>query len=454
MPRRTCRPPRIRARIGQWARAYRSRSTDRIPRMKTGALPPTPGFRQGGRTVSLSDPATATPGFTSPLVGTGGEALTFELTVTDNGALTASDTVIINVSDSNQAPTADAGPDRTVSEGASVTLDGSNSSDEDGSIEDYAWTQTAGTTVSLLNPTSATPSFTSPLVGVGGEALTFELTVTDNGGLSASDTVIINVSDVNQAPTADAGQDRTVGEGASVTLDGSNSSDTDGTVVAYTWTQTGGPTVSLSGSSSAQPVFTTPDVGPNGSALTFRLTVTDNGGLQSSDSCIVNVSWVNVAPTADAGLDKTVNEGTLVALYGLGSSDPDDGIDAYLWSQIAGTPVTLSPPTSPTPQFTAPNVGTGGETLRFRLTVTDVGGLSDTDTMIVNVSDSSQAPTADAGPDRTVGEGETVTLDGSNSSDEDGSIDSYAWVQTGGDERRPFGSSVVNALVHCAVRRT
>jgi hypothetical protein len=332
----------------------------------------------------------------------------------------------------NAPPTADAGPDRTVGEGISVTLDGSNSNDADGTVVAYAWTQTGGPTVSLSGAASAAPRFTSPLVGPGGEALTFELTVTDNDDVTAGDTVIINVSDVNQAPTANAGPDRTVGEGVSVRLDGSNSNDADGTVVAYAWTQTGGPTVSLSGSSSARPVFTTPDVGPNGSALTFQLIVTDNGGLQSSDSCVVNVSWVNLAPTADAGLDQTVNEGALVALDGTGSSDPDDRIDAYLWSQTAGTPVTLSPPTSPTPQFTAPYIGTDGEALGFRLTVTDGGGLSDTDTVIINVSDSNQAPTADAGPDRMAIEGASVVLSGSASLDADGSIVSFTWTQTGG----------------------
>ena len=121
----------------------------------------------------------------------------------------------------NVPPTADAGPERTVSEGAAVTLDGSNSSDEDGSIDSYAWVQTVGTSVGLSNPSSSTPWFSAPFVGAGGEALTFELTVTDDGGLSATDTVIINVSNLNQAPTADAGPDRSVGEGATVTLDGS-----------------------------------------------------------------------------------------------------------------------------------------------------------------------------------------------------------------------------------------
>ena len=52
-----------------------------------------------------------------------------------------------------------------------------------------------------------------------------------------------------------------------------------------------------------QSSFTTPDVGPDGAMLTFRLTVTDSGDLQSVDTTIVNVSWVNETPGADAGTD-------------------------------------------------------------------------------------------------------------------------------------------------------
>jgi hypothetical protein len=339
---------------------------------------------------------------------------------------------VVYESSPNEPPSADAGPDRTVSETETVTLDGSNSSDPDGSIVSYDWVQTGGTTVSLSDPSSPSPWFTAPFVGAGGEALTFELTVEDNDGLTDTDTVIINVSNVNQAPTADAGPDQTVGEGDSVTLDGSNSTDTDGTIVSYAWVQTAGTSVSLSDASAVQPAFTAPNVGPGGASLSFQLTVTDNEGLQSTDSCIVNVSWVNLAPTADAGTDQNVNEGALVALDGSGSSDPDDGIASYLWNQTAGTPVTLSAPTSATPEFTAPYVGTEGQALRFQLTVTDGGGLSDTDTVIVNVSDLNQAPTADAGPDQAVTEGEVAVLSGSGSSDADGTIVSYLWSQTGG----------------------
>jgi fibronectin type 3 domain-containing protein len=292
----------------------------------------------------------------------------------------------------NVAPTADAGPDQTVHEEQTVTLDGSNSTDVDGTIVSYLWAQTGNISVTLSDPTLAQPTFTAPYVDSTGAPLTFQLTVTDNGGLTDTDTVIINVSNVNHAPTADAGPDQTVDEGQTVTLDGSNSFDPDGSVVSYSWTQIGGITVTLSEKTAVQPTFTAPDVGRDGASLTFQLTITDDGGLQSTDTCITNVSWGNVAPTADAGPDRTVDEGQTVTLDGSNSTDVDGSIMSYLWTQVAGTSVTLSDPTSVVTTFAAPDVGPYGEILTFQVTVTDDGGLQDTDMTMTTVNPSSSRP--------------------------------------------------------------
>jgi hypothetical protein len=108
--------------------------------------------------VTLSDATAAKPTFTAPSVWWWRLTLTFQIEVTDNGGLKDTDTVIINVTNVvNQAPTANAGPDQTVNEGATVTLDGSNSTDPDGSITSYLWTQTAGTSVTLSDATAAKP---------------------------------------------------------------------------------------------------------------------------------------------------------------------------------------------------------------------------------------------------------------------------------------------------------
>ena len=385
-----------------------------------------------GIPVTLSNPAAVQPSFTAPDVGLSGAALSFQLTVTDSGGLKGTDTTIVNIAWVDQPPTADAGPDQTVGIGETVTLDGSNSMDPDDGIGSYLWAQTAGPSVTLSDPAAAQPTFVAPDVGAGGVSLTFSLTVTDEFGLQHSVSCVVNVSFDNAPPTADAGIDQLVNEGLQVTLDGSNSSDGDGSIASYFWTQTGGTPVTLSDPSAAKPVFTTPDVGPGGLALTFQLQVTDDGGLQDTDTCIVNVSWVNLPPTANAGPDQTVNEGDTVTLDGSNSDDLDDGIAAYQWTQTGGTPVTLSNPSTVMPLFTAPPVGAEGGALTFQLTVTDSDGLQDTDTCIVNISWVNLPPTADAGIDQTVAQGVTVTLDGSASSDPEGIISSYLWAQTAG----------------------
>lgn len=100
----------------------------------------------------------------------------------------------LTYSAANQAPVANAGADQTVTDSnqngtENVTLNGSASSDPDGSIVSYQWNE-GGTAVA----TGATPTV---LLSVGVHTLT--LLVTDNGGLTATDVVVVTV----QAPPTD-----------------------------------------------------------------------------------------------------------------------------------------------------------------------------------------------------------------------------------------------------------
>lgn len=128
----------------------------------------------------------------------------------------------------NTPPIAEAGPNQTVDESVTVTLDGSGSRDAEGSIT-YSWIQTSGTTVTLSSDSAVRPTFESPLL-LADELLVFRLTVTDANGASSFDDVSIQVVHANLLPTADAGPDQAVLAGTFVVLDGSASSDLDGTL--------------------------------------------------------------------------------------------------------------------------------------------------------------------------------------------------------------------------------
>ena len=274
------------------------------------------------------------------------------------------------------APLANAGPDQNVEEGTQTVLDGSNSIDLNDEIASYLWEQSSGTQVELTATDTVKAGFVTPMSGSEGEALEFCLTVTNSAGKQSSDYCVVNVVLDNSPPKAEAGFEQTVAEGVLVQLDGTDSFDVDDGIGSYYWVQVAGNRVELSSDVAATPTFIAPEVdSPEGTSLVFNLTVTDASGLKACDSCIVNVSWSNEPPVADAGYDQEVSGGVTVTLDGFGSYDNDDGISLYHWTQSHGIPVTLSDPTAMQPEFTAPEAGSIGALLAFRLTVSDSRGL-------------------------------------------------------------------------------
>ncbi len=192
----------------------------------------------------------------------------------------------------------------------------------------------AGTSFSTDYPTAS--AYQAALVG-GNDAV-----VTRLGGLPGSDTV---------PPTADAGLNQAIHAGDTVVLDGSGSFD-DNTAtldLLYQWAFAGTPvgsTAALSGATTASPSFVADLPG----TFLVELVVTDEAGLASAPDT-VEISSLNVTPVADAGLDRIVVVGDLVALDGSGSSDVDGDPLSYLWTldaAPAGSLAAVADPTSVT----------------------------------------------------------------------------------------------------------
>ncbi len=113
-------------------------------------------------------------------------------------------------------------------------------------------------------------------------------TATRNIGLSEFEVYEVTGGTANQPPVADAGPDQSIGEGTTVQLDGSGSSDPDSDPLTYDWLQTGGIAVSLSDPTSASPTFVAPRPLTADEFLTFSLTVND--GEDDSTPDLVNIT--------------------------------------------------------------------------------------------------------------------------------------------------------------------
>jgi MYXO-CTERM domain-containing protein len=205
----------------------------------------------------------------------------------------------------------------------------------------------------------------------------------------------------NTPPVADAGADQNVFEGATVVLSGSSSSDPDGDPLTYSWTQTAGAAMTLSGANTVSASFVAPTVGAV-RTYTFQLTVDDGNGGSDADSITVTVTPSNYPPIANAGPDQGALLGAVVMLDGSGSSDPDNDPITFSWTQLSGPAVGLSNPASATPSFTAPSADSK---LVFRLTVTDTSGLSRTDNVTVHVNQYGTIPIDTSGKAKAGGIG-------------------------------------------------
>jgi ribosomal protein L14 len=361
----------------------------------------------------------------------------YQLKVTDDKGLADSALIKITVKAAplNTPPVAKVGNNQSITLPLdSVLLDGSSSSDPDGKIVSYLWTEVVGSS----NVTIASPASTKILVTdlVSGSYI-FQLKVTDDKGAtdSALVKVKVNAAPVNAPPIADAGGNRSITLPLdSILLDGGGSSDLDGEVMSYQWTRISGST---------QPQIIAPSKkktwikGLVKGDYLFQLKVIDNQG--STDSVLikvtVNAMVENQKPKANAGDDIAITLPQDSALLdGEGSMDPDGRIVSYDWVKISG-PDQVQIMTPSTKKSWLKDLGKGNYV--FQLKVTDDKGAIDSAIVKVTVSavPENQLPQASGGDNVTITLPlDSVLLDGSASSDPDGKIVSYLWKEISGSK--------------------
>ncbi len=396
----------------------------------------------GPATGTIATPATANTNITGLVQG----VYVFTLTVTDNQGATATDNVQVTVNaaaaPANQPPVANAGADQTIQLPTSIVSLTGSGTDADGTIASYSWTKSSGPAGgTIATPSTANTNITGLIQGV----YVFACTVTDNQGAQSTDNVQITVNaasaPANQLPVSNAGADQTIQLPTStVSLTGTGT-DTDGSIASYSWTKSSGPAIGTMSTPSAAGTNIT---GLVQGVYVFTLTVTDNQGGKTSDNIQVTVNAApaaNKPPVANAGADFNITlPVNSVNLSGTASTDPDGSITTYLWTKMSG-PSQFSMGNSASASTTAGNLTAGVYLIQLKVTDNQGAISQDTVKIIVNAAPVNQPPVANAGADMSITLPlNTVNLDGSSSTDPDGTISTYNWSQVSG----PSQSSITS----------
>lgn len=377
------------------------------------------------------------------------------------------------------------GSSQRVVSGSTVQLDGSASFDVDDRALSYDWqfyARPSGSNATLVGADTTSPSFVADQDGVyvvqlqvnNGERSSIRLGVSDfvqsgpvdwsydkpagsNIDYAGNDRVVITVvhsSLISSSAVPDAGPDQTLlfTEPVAIPLDASGSYVPAGGFL-YRWYLVSAP----SGSNAI--IFMPNDTEPDSASLQAFMAGTYVVGLGvglsmefNNDHVVITLTENNL-PTAVAGDDQAVSVGDTVMLNGASSNDPDGNPLGYSWSlALAPGPwgytdtdgdgnaewkqwPALSDGMVASPTFT-PDLN--GDYL-LRLTVNNGEQSSVVDEVLITASGGADnsAPSADAGVDQLVTVGDTVLLNGSDSSDPDNNELTYIWnIQT-----QPLGSS-------------
>lgn len=233
---------------------------------------------------------------------------------------------LLSLTHVNQPPIAEAGAEQNIYLNDAVTLDGSASTDADGTIASYSW--------NMLDDNILSGQSVSYTYMAAGDYNVI-LTIADNEGATATDTVLVHV--LNHAPTVEIGGPYTVNQYSETTFI-AQVSDPRGDALSYTWNFGDG----LQQTSATNSISHTYNV-----AGIYQLDVDVTDGTYTViDSAQVNVDYVNRQPVANIGGPYSGDEDEAITLDASLSSDPDNDALTYHWNFGDGISDIASVPTA------------------------------------------------------------------------------------------------------------
>lgn len=319
----------------------------------------------------------------------------FILTVTDDEGGSANYDIAVTVDPNLTVVAVSGGADQVVNEGQTVTMTAIG--DPIGGT--YTWSQLTGTGLDNFPVTGDIATFTAPATKEVQDYL-FRVQYQSPTGFVGEDQVKVIVNPVNLKPIANI---RLLSPALLpaqptelVTLDGGASTDGDGSIVKYEWSQRSG-SQSITPEVSSDPKifkFKTP-IQTNPDSYLYRLTVTDDEGGEGIFEMEIEVAGTTDLIVADAGADQLVDEFSTVVLDGQNSFSSVSAVSCS-WKLVSGPTVSFTNPDNCLASFVAPNVDVDTN-LTFELTVTNTAADQATDLIVVTAKPIALGKITDSG---------------------------------------------------------
>lgn len=337
----------------------------------------------------------------------------YSITVTANAAAngttpaaTASQTIAITVTNVNEAPRITSATSASVAENAAITTPVYTTVATDPDANTTLTYTLGGTDAGAftINATTGAVSLRAPADFETKPSYSFTVTASD-GSLSTTQTVTLNVTNVNEAPVfAAATRTTTVAENVAAgtalfTAGGAVDPDA-GAVVTYSLTGTDASAFAVNPTTGAVTFVASPNFEAK-SSYSFNLVATDQAGLTTSQANTVTITNVNEAPvfaaaTRTAAIDENVAAGTVV-LASSTATDPDAGaVLTYSLSGADAARFTINPTTGAVSIIASPDFETKS-VYNFNVVATDQGGLSASQAVTLNINDLPEGVRLDGG---------------------------------------------------------